>query len=159
VQTLRVRRSTNRGATWSTNRLSVANATNPALAITDAGKVGFLYQRLIKKRGKAKWETHVRITSDGWATAGDDIVLAETPVDSATYIFDPYIGDYADLEAVGQDLCGIFSAHNLPDPANFPYGVVYQRNHDFVGKQLLDLDQLTIVTESIDPFFFRLSQL
>ncbi|HET8622556.1 MAG TPA: hypothetical protein VFM14_03260 [Gemmatimonadales bacterium] len=160
VQTLRVRRSTNRGATWSKNRLSVSNATNPALAITDAGKVGLLYQRLVANQGQPRWQTHLRITSDGWATKpGLDIVLADTPEDAPTYKFDPYIGDYADLEAVGQDFFGVFSAHNMPDPANFPYGVVYQRNHDFGRRLLLDVDQQTIVPESIDPFFFHLSQL
>ncbi len=156
VQTLHVRRSTDRGVTWSGDLVSVNNATNPALAITSDRKVGFLYQQSTGSGGSQRWETHVQITRNAWKTPARDILLANTPVDSATYQFDPYIGDYADLQAVGRDFYGIFSAHNRPDHGNFPHGVVYRRNANFVTKQLLNVNGITPVAASIDPFFFHI---
>ena len=154
--TLHVRRSTDRGATWSGDLVSVVNATNPALAITENGRVGFLYQLLVGPGGAQRWETHVQVTRDGWATPAEDIVLATNPVDNATYVFDPYLGDYDDLQALDEDFYGIFSAHNQPDRVNFPHGVRYQRNADFVAHQLLDVNGVTPVANSIDPFFFHI---
>ncbi len=153
AQTLHVRRSTDRGATWSGDLFSVTNATNPALAITTNGKVGLLYQRVVTSGGAQRWESHVQVTHDAWGTPAEDIILANTPVDNATYVYDPYIGDYADLQAVGEEFYGIFSAHNFPDKGNFPHGVHYQRNANFATNQLFDLSGITTVAPSIDPFF------
>jgi hypothetical protein len=156
TQTLHVRRSTDRGATWSGDLLTVMNATNPALAVTHGGKVGFLYQQVVTVGASQRWETHVQITHDAWAKPADDLVLANTPFDNATHLFDPYLGDYDDLQAVGHDFYGIFSVHNLPDLANFPHGVSYQRNADFTTHQLLNVNGITPVANSIDPFFFHI---
>ena len=157
TQTLHVRRSLDRGATWSPDLFSVVNATNPALAITEDGKVGFLYQQVVPASGGTqRWETHCLTTRDGWATPAQDILLATTPVDAATFTFNPYIGDYDDLQAHRDQFFGIFSAHNLPDHANFPHGVRYQRNANFATKQLLTLGGAPTVANSIDPFFFHI---
>jgi hypothetical protein len=157
TQTLHVRRSLDRGATWSPDLFSVVNATNPALAITEDGKVGFLYQQVVlASGGTQRWETHCLTTRDGWATPAQDILLATTPVDGATFTFNPYIGDYDDLQAHRDQFFGIFSAHNLPDRANFPHGVRYQRNANFATKQLLTLGGAPTVANSIDPFFFHI---
>jgi hypothetical protein len=59
--------------------------------------------------------------------------------------------------AVGNDFFGIFCANNTPDKANFPQGVVYQRNADFTTHRLLDLNNTTTVDVSIDPFFFKVT--
>ncbi|HUA84179.1 MAG TPA: hypothetical protein VMB85_10000 [Bryobacteraceae bacterium] len=158
AQTLRVRRSTDRGATWSGDLLLVPNAVNPALAMTEHGKVGFLYQQLVTSGGAQRWQTHVQVTQDGWATPADDFLLANTPEDPATYpLWDPHLGDYADLQAHGDEFYGIFSTNNYPDLANFPHGVHYQRNADFAGKQLYDVSGITPVKISIDPFFVHIS--
>lgn len=155
TQTLHVRRSTDRGVTWSGDLLTVTNATNPALAVTVEGKVGFLYQQVVTVGATQRWETHLQITQHAWAKPAEDIILANTPFDNATHLFDPYLGDYDDLQAVGHEFYGIFSAHNFPDLANFPHGVVYQRNADFAAHQLLDVNGITPVANSIDPFFFH----
>ena len=152
-QTLHVRRSLDRGVTWSGDLFTAPNATNASLAITRNGKVGFLYQQAVTSGAAQRWETHVQITRNGWATPAEDIVLANTPVDNATYTYDPYIGDYADLQAVGNEFHGIFCAHNVPDMGNFPHGVHYQRNADFAANQLLDVNGITPVANSIDPFY------
>src|SRR5439155_2802727 len=44
--TLHMRRSTDRGVSWSNDLLTVANALNPGIAINSNSKVGFLYQQL-----------------------------------------------------------------------------------------------------------------
>jgi hypothetical protein len=97
--------------------------------------------------------THFRRTSNGvnW----DDIVLSTAPASVPAKTFDPYLGDYDHLVAVGKDFYGIFSANNTPDQANFPNGVVYQRNADFATHRLLALAGTTPVAPSIDPFFFK----
>ena len=84
-------------------------------------------------------------------------MLADTPANVPVKTFDPYLGDYDHLLAVGKDFYGIFSANNTPDPNNFPQGVTFQRNHDCTAQNLLDTDGVTVVNVSIDPFFFRVS--
>jgi hypothetical protein len=60
------------------------------------------------------------------------------------------------LTAVGSTFCGVFSANNTPDQSHFPNGVTYQRNANFTTKTLLNVDNKTTVTVSIDPFFFSI---
>jgi hypothetical protein len=60
------------------------------------------------------------------------------------------------LTAAGPDLYGVFCASNAPDRGNFPNGVVYQRNVDWAGQHLLDVDG-SANQPSIDPFFFKLT--
>jgi hypothetical protein len=151
---LHIRCSTDRGVTWSAaDLLTVPNATNAALAINSAGAIGLLYQQLSGSGANRRWVTHFRRSSDGanW----DDFVLATTPANLPAKTFDPYLGDYDHLVAVGADFYGIFSANNTPNAANFPNGVTYQRNADFASQTLLALDNTTPVAPSIDPFFFK----
>jgi hypothetical protein len=151
---LHVRRSTDRGVTWSpADLLTVPNAINAALAINSAGRIGLLYQQLAGTGSTRRWVTHFRLSASGanW----DDLVLCTTPADVPAKTFDPYLGDYDHLVAVGTDFHGIFSASNTPDMANFPNGVTYQRNADFATHRLLALDNTTPVPPSIDPFFFK----
>jgi len=62
--TLHVRRSDDRGATWSAaDLITIANATNPALAVNSDGQVGFLYQQ-VTGAAPQRWETHLRRSSD-----------------------------------------------------------------------------------------------
>jgi hypothetical protein len=72
-------------------------------------------------------------------------------------LFQPYIGDYTDLIAVGRTFYGIFSASNVPNLANFPEGVTYQRNADFSTNQLRNSTNTGNVAASIDPFFFKIT--
>jgi CARDB len=154
--TLHVRRSIDRGVTWSPNDLrTITNATNPALAVNDESTVGFLYQQVTGASMAQRWVTHIELTGDNF-TSIQDFVLASVPAMSPAPIFIPYIGDYVHLMAVGRDFYGIFSANNTPDLANFPNGVKYQRNVDFATKTLLDNNNQPVPV-SIDPFFFRVA--
>ncbi|HYO13099.1 MAG TPA: hypothetical protein VE685_07900 [Thermoanaerobaculia bacterium] len=156
--TLHVRRSDDRGQTWTADLLTVSSALNPSLAVNIHGKVAFLYQQVVNVGGSDRWETHLRRSTDeggNW----NDMTLATTPATTPAFAFLPYIGDYADLQAVGKDFYGIFSANNRPDLANFPQGVTYQRNANFTTNVLLNTDNATPVSVSIDPFFFKVEEL
>ncbi len=158
VYTLQVRRSTDRGVTWSALLLSLPNAKNPALAVNSLGRLALVNQQFTGSGATQRWETHWRDSADNGATWSDTMLcsaLAQTPLRS----FSPYIGDYLHMMAVGKDFYGIFSANNTPDLANFPQGVVYQRQHDFATKKLFALDGVTVVPPSIDPFFFKVTAL
>ena len=154
--TIHVLRSTNRGANWSSSDLrTINNAWNPGLAINSRGRVGLLYQALTGSGSSQRWVTHLELTSNDWASAATDFVLATVPANTPAPTFQPYIGDYANLVALGKDFYGIFSANNTPNNANFPNGVTYQRNANFGTQTLLANDGVTAVGVSIDPFFVR----
>jgi len=159
--TLHVRRSDNRGVTWSaSDLLTISNATNPALAVNSVGKVAFLYQLntpIGAPLANQRWETHVRRSTTQGAS-WDDLVLANTPANAPAPTFIPYLGDYVHIQAIGKNFYGIFSANNTPDFANFPQGVTYQRNANFSTHQLFRTDGTTAVAASIDPFFFKITE-
>lgn len=156
--TLHVRRSTDRGQTWSADLRTVANAKAPVVAVNSRGRVGFLYQVLTGTGAAQRWVTRVERTGNDF-TSFVTTVLATVAANAPTPAFLPYLGDYMDMKAVNQDFCGIFSTSNLPNNANFPNGVTYQRNANFATQTLLRNDGVTPVAVSIDPFFFRLTEL
>jgi hypothetical protein len=146
--TLRVRRSVNRGQDWSGDLLTADSAALATMTINRRGMVGLLYQQLVAGR----METHFRTTFDG--AQWDDTLLART---------DPspnFTGDYARLVAAGLDFYGVFPAMNSPAPANFfPNGggtVRFLRNTN--GSSLLGTDGVTVIAQSVDPFFLHVQQ-
>ncbi len=151
--TLHVRRSVDRGVTWSGDLQTITNATNPALAINSNGTVAFLYQQVTGTGVNQRWKTHLQLTNNAFGTV-QDFVLADVPATAPPVGFIPYIGDYVHLMAVSSTFYGIFSANNTPNNANFPNGVTYQRNANFTTQTLLALDNTTPVAVSIDPYFF-----
>ena len=155
VYALHVLRSTDRGQTWSPELKRLDDALNPALAINSDGKVGLLYQQLIGTGAAQQWVTKFESSTNG--TSWSAITLSQVPANRPPKEFDPYLGDYEHLQSVGKDFYGIFSANNTPKLANFPSGVVYQRNANFNTNTLLDVDNVTPVTISIDPFFFKVT--
>ncbi|MER7540524.1 hypothetical protein ABTX77_37990 [Streptomyces sp. NPDC097704] len=148
---LHVRHSTDFGQTWSDDVRSVTNAKNPALAVNTDGLLGLAYQQF----GQEQWATVLELTADDWQTPPERHVLHQAPANVPTARFLPFLGDYIRLLTVGRDFYGVFSGNNTPDHANFPEGVTYQRHADFVSHQLLDLDNVTRVPPSIDPFFYH----
>jgi len=152
IYTVHVRRSTDRGATWSGDLRTLTNATDASLAVSTNGTVGLLYQQVTGSAGASRWVTRLEQSRDGFATH-QDAVLATVPATTPPFQFLPYIGDYNGLITRGNQFLGIFSANNTPDSANFPQGVVYQRRVDFPTHRILD-GSGTPVAVSIDPFFF-----
>ena len=151
--TLHVRRSTDRGQTWSNDLRTITNAKNPALAVNSNRELGLLYQAFTGTR----WVTTLELTFNGWSTAATTLVLHTAPSNTPARTFLPYLGDYVRMIAVGTSFYGVFSGNNTPDTANFPQGVTYQRHADFNSKTLFANDGVTHVPISIDPFFFHWS--
>ena len=151
--TLRVRRSDNGGQNWTPDLFTVANATNPGLAVNNQGVVGLLYQQLASVSGTNRWRTHLVRSTDHMATVATDHTLADVIDSSAGSTITVIIGDYADLIAIGKDFYGAFSGQNAPVMANFPQGVTYLRNANFGTGTLLATDNVTPVSASVDPFF------
>jgi len=152
--TLHMRKSTTGGASWPTTNLrTLTNATNPSIAITGSGRLGFLYQLNSGTYPSDRWQTKIELTTDDFATAATTYVLADTPAETPASDWDPYLGDYLSMMTVGETFYGIFCANNTPDHANFPNGVTYQRNADWTAHTLSDLHG-NPVSISIDPFFF-----
>lgn len=149
---LHVRKSTNSGTTWSADMLGITRAINPAVAITTSGTVGVLFQQL----NGTTWETHFQRSSNG-GTSWSDMILATFTDNSPAPSFQPYLGDYTDLVTVGSGFYGVFANGNRPDNANFPHGVIYQRNADFGTHQLRNQANTANVNVSIDPFFFSVT--
>src|SRR5438876_645818 len=152
IQTVHVRRSLDRGATWSNDLRTLPNTTNPSLAVADDGTVGLLYQQLTGTGNASRWVNRFEQSRDGFATH-KDLVLATAPANTPAFQFLPYLGDYNMLLTRGNEFLGIFSAANTPDPANFPSGVAFQRRVNQATHQLLDGSGAP-VDVSIDPFFF-----
>ena len=151
IYTLHVRRSADRGATWSKSDLphtTISNATNIALAVASNGVAALLYQQLTNGR----WVTHVVQSHNAFVNI-QDTILASVPANEPAQQFLPYLGDYDYLLSVGNEFRGVFCANNTPDPANFPSGVTYQRAADFSAKTLTD-GSGNRVAISIDPFYF-----
>jgi hypothetical protein len=155
--TVHVRHSKDRGHTWSQDRRTIKNAKNPALAVNGQGTLGFMFQRLLGTGTSARWTTTLELTDDGWASTPQRFALHSALASSPPRQFFPYIGDYIRLLALGDDYYGVFSGSNVPNPANFPHGVTYQRNANWTTHKLFAADGATPVGVSIDPFFVHLT--
>jgi hypothetical protein len=128
--TIHLRKSKDRGLNWSKDLLAIPSATNPAIAVSDAGTIGFLYQQLrLPGKHNARWETHFQSSPDGYS-AWTDITLAAFPTGKEPKAaYDPYLGDKIHLLAVADHFYGCFSAPNIPQRRYFPQGVHFQRRH------------------------------
>ena len=149
--TLHLRRSDDGGTTWTGDLRTINQVTNPGLAVNIRGTVGLLYQRLTTPAGGNRFETHLEISDNRFATVRSDLLLANLADQGGT--FQPTIGDYANLVAVGKDFHAAFCGFNQPISANFPNGVTYLRNADFANQRLLGNDGVTVRASSIDPFY------
>jgi hypothetical protein len=159
--TLHVSRSTDFGQTWSADLIAVPSAKNAALAVNSAGRLGYFYQQLTGTVGSRHWQTHLRRSDDGMIWS--DVTLSDFPAEGAGSSSDyRIIGDYANLVAVGKNFYGVFSAENDLVNASFPAGVTFLRNKTPDGDMsphFLGVDGVTAVNPSIDPFFFRTSEI
>jgi hypothetical protein len=154
---LSVAESTDGGAHWQT-KFTTSSSTRsalPALAITQNGTIGLLYDNY--DPATDRMSQHLLTTGDDFLTTTDTTLASEsnaTPV----AVFDPYVGDFYDMTSVGNTFYGIFSASNADNGSNAQFtNVTFQRH--FIGTPGTASFQLTDanghnVAPSIDPFFF-----
>jgi hypothetical protein len=133
-----LRVSINSGASWTEVYTTPTNCGLPAVAIATNGTIGLLYTRL----AAGNLETHLVESADTFAKS-TDFTLSRFPDGTPDVVFDPYIGDYMDLVAVGDTFYGTFCASN--DVSAFPITPTFLRDTSALG---------TTVPFSIDPFFF-----
>lgn len=150
IYTIHVRSSSDGGTTWSGDLLTLRDAVNVALAISDTagsdGTVAMLYQQLVG----GKWVTRLAQTRDDFHSRKED-VLAQASAAEPLVQFEPYLGDYIYLVGTSNQFRGVFSASNRPDLADFPSGVTYQRQADFTAHVLTNGGRSVAI--SIDPFY------
>lgn len=141
VVQLFVSESKDGGQTWSQVFSTPANvrAGQPAIAIAGDGAIGLLYNDFtgpLPDQGQpaGRLETQLVITRDDFATT--DTQLLASGINRNGSItpggppgFDPYLGDFINLYAVGDAFRGIFSMNSDANCLNafFPGGVSYNR--------------------------------
>lgn len=130
--------STDGGSTWTSVYTTGSEAGLPALAVATNGTVGFLFTKFVS----GKLETHFIQTANSFSTNQNDTLSRFTDGNPDPQ-FDPYIGDYEDLQAVGQTFYGTFCASNNTNA--FPQTVTFLRDSSLLGDS---------IPYSIDPFFF-----
>ena len=155
--TLHLRRSDDSGANWTGDLHTIPNAKNPALAINDAGKVAFLYQRLDGAGTGQQWITVLERSTDAFVNHNDltlAIVPALTPPSNGNL---PYNGDYLHIIAI-RKLLWRFPRTTLRTPRIPDRLPQVPDNIDTNGKTLLGSDGMTVVDASIDPFFIKVTE-
>ena len=132
--------SSNGGSSWQ-SVFSANSASLPAIAVANNGAIGLLYESLVG----TNLQTHFAQSGDGFATFTDS-TLNIFPNNNPAAQYDPYLGDFFDLTAVGNTFYGTFCVSNDPTAANWPSSLpTYLRNASLLGSS---------VATSIDPFFF-----
>jgi hypothetical protein len=155
-----VSESTDGGSTFKeVYATSIANgfqAAQPAIAVNNKGEVGLLFNSLTADN---HLQVHFVGTQNDFATSTDSTLVSFLDDGNAPFDFDPYLGDFTDLTAVGNEFFGAFAATNNDNGTEgiFPQGVTFQR--DFMGTQGTGTFQLTDPTgapvgPSIDPYVF-----
>ena len=132
--------SSNAGVTWNEIFTTSGDSALPAVAIADNGVIGLLYTFY----DGTNLETHFVQSPDEFGTQ-TDVTLSKFSDQSLSPDFDPYIGDYEDVVAVGDFFYGTFSASN--DTAAFPQQPIFLRDKTLLGSKKVPF--------SIDPFFFK----
>lgn len=160
-RTIHLRRSNDHGQTWGPDLLTIHSAKNAAIAINSQGKIAYLYQQLAGTSPNLRWQTRLRRSSDG--VAWDNVLLADFPAEGTNSPSGSRVlGDYLNMVAVGKNFYGVFSSYNDLAHANFPHGVSWLRNKTAPGApnpHFLGVDSATTVNPSVDPFFFRTTEI
>jgi hypothetical protein len=148
-----VRVSRDGGQTWGAAPVYRTNAGSglPSIAIAANRTIGLLYA------AQAGTQIQIRVaqTVDSFRTKTDQLIFG-TRNGSPAPAFQPYIGDYFDLQAVVNTFYGTFSATNDLTSASLPFGVKLQRT--FTGTPGTASFALPVAF-SIDPYFFSVPAL
>jgi uncharacterized repeat protein (TIGR01451 family) len=135
-------------------------SAEPALAVTASGEVALEYNAAsTTSSGAPTLEVHYIDTTNDFGTFTDTTLMTMLDDGNAPRQFDPYLGDFNDIVAVGNNIYGVFTGSNNANgtEAVFPQGVTFQRNFSgTIGTssfQLLDNSNNPVVP-SIDPYFY-----
>lgn len=131
--------STDGGVTWQQVFATTEGSALPAIAIASNGTIGLLYTNY----DGSHLETRFTQSFDVFTSHSEE-TLSRFEDQSLVPVFDPFIGDYQDLVAVGNVFFGTFSASNETDA--FPKRPVLLRDATRLG---------VTVPFSIDPYFFK----
>jgi hypothetical protein len=162
VVQLVVTESVNAGQNWTQKFVTPAGVRSgqPALAILANGTVGLLYNQYQPLNGSASTGTlsQCLLTTTNDFASVSTTTLASESNSTPTSNFQPYLGDFFDLTAIGNTFYGIFSASNQDDGTHAQFtNVNFGRNFTGIpgtsSFQLLDTNG-SPVAPSIDPFFF-----
>ena len=130
--------TTDGGATWAQRLKTRPHTALPALAVAANGTVALEYTGAFN----GLLETHLLQSPDRFTSIADT-TLSRFRDNTLIATFDPFIGDYQRLVAVGDTFHGTFSASN--DVSLFPLTPIFQRDRSRLGGR---------VAHSIDPFYF-----
>jgi hypothetical protein len=128
------------GQHWKKVFTTADHTALPALAIAGNGTVGLLYTEFTN----GNLETHLVQSASDFSGKSDE-TLSRFVDNSVPVVFQPYIGDYEGLVAVGNTFFGTFSASNDVSLFPNPQQVVFLRDKTLLGNK---------VRFSIDPYFF-----
>ena len=140
VQHVAIFRTTDGGRNWNRVYDLRPGTGLPALAIAAGGTIALEYTGAFH----GLIETHLLQTPDRFSTVGDTTLSRFTDT-SLIPSFDPFIGDFQRLVAVGDVFHGTFSASN--DTTLYPQQPVFVRDRSRLGGS---------VSHSIDPFYFNI---
>ena len=132
------------GTRQVTELLSIPDALNPSVVVTPSGRVAFAYQQ----HAGGTWQTFLRTAQRDewlWGTFALTEASPDTQPGIACGSTSPYLGDYADMVAVGEDIYGTFSFDNNP---TYNPNAKYFRDKTLLGGS---------VPYSVDPFYFHVS--
>lgn len=136
--------STDGGSHWTTAYDAGPGTALPALAVASNGTAGLLFTKL----ASGYLETHFAQSNASFSTISEQ-TLSRFANGTPALQFQPYIGDYQDLVAVGGTFYGTYSASN--DISALPgQPVTFLRDQSKLGGA---------VPYSIDPFFFTIPAL
>ena len=104
-----------------------------------------------------QWTTQLAISTNRFKDRPRVHVLASVDASSPLLVVDPYLGDYLQLEAIGRNFYGVFSASNDLSAGNFPDLCPIDKcagQRPYKNKKPVD-GSGNPVAISIDPYFVR----
>jgi hypothetical protein len=132
ISEVTVQMSGNGGLNFPTSFTVPANSGLPALAVAQNGVVGLLDTALVGGNLVTQmWELNgTTLVPFMLKAKHPELDLSSFPNGNPAVAFQPYIGDYEGLIAVGNQFEGTFSASNSPILNTFPddSSVIFQRN-------------------------------
>jgi len=143
VAAIKVAMSVDGGVSWTGIYNTTVHSALPDLAVASNGAVGMLYTAY----AGGNLETHFIQSDDDFATHRDQI-LSRFKDDVPRIQYQPYVGDFEIVKAVGTTFYGTFCASN--NTALYPFPVTFVRDASKLGVS---------VPYSIDPFYFTTAAL